>query len=278
MTRTAFAVVTLLFVAASAVAQHSRELLRPVDAARSLRLEEYNSTFLKEQTYFGSRCRIVEVNASLLSQAQEITVTPFGDVDSIELLPLPGTPRRNGEDHIFWSGRYANDPLYEVLGAGVSVTIAAHSWDLEPSGDAVISSQNRFEFSPLCTFDQAGNAVLERSSVTGPLVLPGEPPRTPEQIERHKRLQSLSKHAFYAVDALFDVPGDNTYVLQALKYTPRYSVIYEIRRDTVIPVRIDVMPGDPPPTAEERASVERYKRFVETLPDDRGKAIRGDVP
>lgn len=272
MTRTVFALLTLLFVAASAGAQQSRELLRPINDARSRQLDEYNSSFLKEQTYFASRYRIVEFNADVLFQEQEITVTPFEDIKPIELVPLPGTPRRIGDEHIFWSGRYRNDPLYEALGTGVSVTIAANSWDLEPSGDAVISSQNRFEFSPQWSIDEAGKAVLERSSVPGQLTVPGEPPRTAEQIRRHKRLQSLDKQAFYSVDAVFDVPGGSRYVLKALKYSPRYAVIYEIPRDTVLPGGIDA-----PPTAEEQAVFERYKRFVETLPNDSGKSIRGDV-
>ena len=227
----AFAVVSLFFVVAvSAGAQQTRELLQPVDTARSLRLEEYNSAFLRDATYFASRYRIVAVDPRLLSQAQEITVTPFDDVEPIQLVPVSGTPRRLGENHIYWTGSYKQFAPFEALGIRVvTVTIAANAWDVGPSGDAAISS-------------------------------------------------AFNPRSFYSVDAVFDVPGGSRYVLQALRYTPKYSAIYEIPRDTLIPVRIDIMPGDPPPSAEERASFERYRRFVEARPDESGKPIRGDMP
>lgn len=279
--QTAVSVAALLMFSGAAYAQESRELVRSLDDARSQRLEEYNSTFLRGETYFASRHRIVELNAALLSQAREITFTPFEDVEPIALVPVRGTPRRTGEEHIFWTGIYKPFALLETLGGPqVSVTIAANAWDLDPSGAAVISSQNRFEFSPLWTFDERGNPVLDRSKFPpGALVVPGDPPRTPAQIERHMRLQTLDKHAFHSVEAVFDVPGSSRYVLKPLKYSPRYSVLYELTRDTVVPVRIDAMPEGSPLTEEELAVFERYNQFLETLPkDEPGKSIRGDVP
>jgi hypothetical protein len=279
--KTAVAVATVLLFTVAADAQESKELVRPIDADRALRLEQYNSAFLRQELFHAARHRIVEVNADLLLDAQDITVTPFEDVEPFQLAPLPGTPRRVGDDHIFWSGQYKQlEALNEALGAPVvSVTIAANAWDLEPSGDAVVSSQNRFEFSPLWVVNENGNVVLDRSRAPpGQLVIPGDPPRTPEQIAKHRRIQNLNKHAFYSVDAVFDAAGGSRYVLKALKYTPRYSVLYEIRRDTVMPVKIDRMPGDPEATPEERAAFDRYRRLVESLPNESDKSIRGEIP
>ncbi|HET8699778.1 MAG TPA: hypothetical protein VFO94_20000, partial [Gammaproteobacteria bacterium] len=72
-----------LFAITFAGAQQPNELLQAVDSAKALRLEEYNSVFLKEALYFAARHRIVTANAALLLTASEITVTPFDDAPVI---------------------------------------------------------------------------------------------------------------------------------------------------------------------------------------------------
>src|SRR5882672_3712676 len=225
--KTATMVVASLLVAApSPEAQQTRELLSPVDPTVALRLEEYNATSLKEETYFASRHRIVRANDALLLDANEITVTPFGDMEPIRLSPLPGTPERAGRDLVFWKGGYRDDRAgAELARFGVppmTVTISRSAWDMDPSGNA--------------------------------------------------------EQAFVSVDAVFDVPFGGKYVLTHLKYTPKYSVIYEIRRDTVIPIRIDVTPGDPDLSPAEKEAGARYQAFLQALPKETDKPIRGEPP
>jgi hypothetical protein len=278
--------ISMFLAMTSAGAQQSNELLQPVNSEKSLRLEEYNDVFLKEQLYFAARHRIVKADAALLLTASEITVTPFDDGPAIHLVALPGSPQREFQDeHIFWRGRYREYPL-DIFGPDgpppPSATIASHAWDLDPSGQALISSQNRFEFSPNWTFDEAGNPVLEKNgagSIGGPSESSG-PPKTPEQIARHKQLKSLNTHAFYSVDAVFEPPGvDSRYVLMPLKYTPKYSVIFEIPRDTATAARIDVLsPEDAKLSDEEIAVGTRHRDFLNKLPKETNKAVVGDVP
>jgi hypothetical protein len=225
-----------LFAITFAGAQQPNELLQAVDSAKALRLEEYNSVFLKEALYFAARHRIVTANAALLLTASEITVTPFDDAPVINLIALPGSPEREFHDqHVFWRGRYREYPL-DIFGPNgpppPSATIASHAWDLTASGEQI------------------------------------------------KQLDSLEKHAFYSVSAVFEPPGAaSRYILMPLKYTPRYSVIFEIRRDTVIPVRTDVTsPEDAKLSAEERAVADRYREFLNGLPKETDKVVLGDVP
>jgi hypothetical protein len=280
----------LLFIAISlllfstAGAQQETDLLHPVDPAKARRLEEYNGSSLKEEVYFARRYRLVVADVDLLLQQRTVTVTPFDDVAPIRIEPLPGTPTRSGNDVIQWRGQFLDDPArgvpgLEVFGASPPVTILAHAFDLDGSGDATASFLNRFEFSPRWTFDEAGNPVAEPAPNGGSAAaIMGPPPQTPEQIERHKRLKNLKKEAFFSVRATFDLPIGSRYILAPLKYTPKYSVIYEITPDTVIPIRTDVMPGDPEFSATERAAASRYSAFRKSLPKDDGKRIREDIP
>lgn len=85
-------------------------------------------------------------------------------------------------------------------------------------------------------------------------------------------------NGFFSVFAVLDVPDRPKYVLQPLRYTPQYSVVYEIPRDAVIPFTIDRQPGEPDRTTdEERAVAARYRAFIESLPDETDKKVVGDV-
>jgi hypothetical protein len=84
------------------------------------------------------------------------------------------------------------------------------------------------------------------------------------------------EHAFWSVQATLEVPGGSN-VLMPLKYTPKYSVVYEITPDTLVPIRVDFMPGDPEPSATEKAAWARYRAFVDSLPREDGKPVRGDI-
>lgn len=86
-------------------------------------------------------------------------------------------------------------------------------------------------------------------------------------------------HAFFSAFAVFELPGSARYVVQPLKYTPRYSVVYEMARDAIIPVRIDRQPGEPEFRDDnERKVSERYQTFRNGLPEEKDKQILGDIP
>lgn len=267
------AVSLLLSVTLPVTAQHERELLREVDANQAQLLEAYNFVFLQEELYFASRHRIVRADMNVLLQQRDITVTPFEDVEPIGL--IHETLTRPGDDVIFWRGRidFQDDLLFRVAGVGIPAAISMFAWDLDEEGSAVSSVQNRFEFSPDWRFDEFGNLDLDRDVIAST-----PPPQTPEEIERHRRLQKLDKRAFFSSRAVFDVPGGSRYVLTPLRYTPRYSVIYEIAPGTVIPIVIDRSLREPDPRSEsQKAAFNRYRTFVENLPKEEGKQIRGDL-
>ena len=90
-------------------------------------------------------------------------------------------------------------------------------------------------------------------------------------------LTAQDKGTFYSVSATLDVPGDSKYILEPLRFTPRYSVIYEMPRDTVTAFRIDATPGDPPLSAEEQSVLNALQKFMDGLPDERDKKVLGDI-
>jgi hypothetical protein len=61
-----------------------------------------------------------------------------------------------------------------------------------------------------------------------------------------------------------------------LRYTPRYSIVYEVDEEKVVPVPFE--PGDEVTlTDEQKGRVEQYERFMSRLPSEEKKAIRGDI-
>ena len=89
------------------------------------------------------------------------------------------------EDDLFWSGRVQ---LGEVIGSSRSTpsspaTLGLHAWDIDTNEHALLSSQNRFQFSPDWRFDESGNPVFEGAS--GGIIPDGSPPPVlPEDRDR----------------------------------------------------------------------------------------------
>lgn len=224
-----FLTIALCLLAAARVdAQDRSEVLLALDPAHAQRLEEYNAIFLRQETYFASRYRIVKVDTDALLSETEITFTPFDDSEPIELLRT--RLDRPWEGSVYWRGRYANDRLFEISGGelGLSVTVSMHPWHVDASGTAI-------HYDP-------------------------------------------DKNGFFSVFAVLDAPDRPKYVLQPLKFTPQYSVVFEISRDTLALFRIDREPGEPEfRNDNERAVFERYRAFMESLPDETGKKVVGDV-
>ena len=257
-------------------AQEAPELLHSVDSGLAQRLDAYNRTFLDDRLYFAARYRIVRADVDLLFSERDILITPFNDVDSIEVLAQE-LRNRDGDDPV-WVGRYPNDPVFERFGPpGLAVKINLHAWDVDTAGNASVSGLNRFEFSPAWQIDQNGRPFLPGGSDENSSVVAGPPPQTPEQIDRHQRLLHLSKRTFYSVGAILNTPNGHKYVITPLRFTPKYSVVYELLPGAV-PGRIDREPGEPEYRNDrERAQLQRYREFRDRLPSEEGKAVRGDL-
>jgi hypothetical protein len=92
-------------------------------------------------------------------------------------------------------------------------------------------------------------------------------------------LQDLEKHAFYSVAAVFqDLDGKN-YSLSPLKYTPRYSVIFEIDPDRLFVTQFDPTPGETQVRGDaEKMAAAQYEAFIKSLPRETDRAVRGELP
>jgi len=272
---------TLLLTSALVHAQRQAgpvpELLEQVDPYRAQRLAEYNSVFLQEALYTARRYRIVQANIDLLLIDDDFTITPFEDVAPIRITQ---ESVQRTEDVVYWHGRVqtALQPQLDAYGINIFTSISIYAWDLDESGTASPSLQNRFTHSPSWRIDESGVPVLE-TVPEGEAGIVGPPPQTPGDIERHRRLKNLERHAFYSATAEISLPEGARYVLMPLEYTPKYSVIYEVDRDKVIQMLIDpLLPGEVDTRSEsEKLKVARYNALIESLPKEVGKPVREDI-
>ena len=268
--RERFLVLTALFLGGLAAHAQPREMLRAVSEDQAGRLEEYNRIFLQQELYSAARHRIVSVDTTLLLGNAAVTITPFPDVT-----PLVVTPERvrRADTAVSWFGRiHVDDATLEPLGFKVYTPITMLWWDLNDSGNGELSGANRFKFSPAWRIDESDKPILVTQGVARPNEI-GPPPQTPEEIAEHKRLSKLHRRAFGSFSARLELPTGQTYVVTPLAYTPRYSVVYELDMDKIVPIPFE--PGDAT-TAEQREKVARYEAFRNGLPIE-NKAIRGDL-
>ena len=271
----------VLFIVAMATfgADKPKELFKEVNASKSQRLMEYNSVFLKKALYQASRHRIVKVNTKLLLKDDDFIITLF-DGESIQI-KQKSVERK--QDIIYWNAYvdFGQHPELNKLGFQLSTLIGMFAWDLDESGRAILSMQNRFKHSPYWEIDEFDNPFLGPPPV-GEVAIVGPPPSTPEEIAQHKRLKKLKKHKFYSVQAIFQVLRENSspavrkYVLKPLKYTPKYSVIYELDPNKFFMSQIDPDPGEERDLADQQ-SWEAYDSFVRNLPKESNKVVKGDI-
>ena len=246
------------------------ELLQGVSDDQARRLEEYNRVFLQETLYSAGRHRIVSIDTQLLLHDDAITMTPFPDVP-----PLLVTAERihRTDTYVNWFARiHVDDATLEPLGFKLYTSISMLWWDVNDRGDAELSGANRFKFSPAWRIDEGDRPILAPEGVarSGDI---GPPPRTPEEIAEHKRLSKLRRHAFGSLSARLELPSGQTYMVTPLAYAPRFSVVFELDPDKVVPIPFE--PEDEI-TAEQREKVARYNAFRNSLPVET-KPIWGDV-
>ncbi len=250
--------------------------MQKVNENKAQRLAEYNTVFLQDQLYFASRHRIVKADTKVLLEDDDFVVTPFSDVEPIYI--KQGSVQR-GQDQTYWHGLVQTKHQSELDAYGISLrtTISMHAWDLDEFGNAHLSMMNRFKHSPRWKIDETNTPILEVPA-EGQIGTTGPPPLTPEDIERHKRLKKLNKRKFHSVSATFSTLDGKKYVLAPLKYTPKYSVIYEIDPNKVFLTQFDY----PSETEDVRSHGEimqtlQYQTFREGLPKEVNKAVKGDI-
>lgn len=257
----------LLLIALPANAQ-LRELLRSIDQRQAQRLEAYNRVFLQEELYSAGRYRIVAVNTDLLLQNEPVAITPFPDVKPILL--TPEKVRRTDVAVSWLANVLLDDPAFQ--GAQFKAPITVLWWDLNDLGNAELSGSNRFRFSPVWRIDENNQPVLMPDGVTREA---GPPPRTPEEIAEHKRLSRLQRRAFGSLATRLELPTGQFYVVAPLRHTPRYSVVYELDRDKIVPIPFE--PEDAVnQTEEQRRKVQQYDAFRRSLQTE-DKPVRGDI-
>lgn len=232
------------------------ELLHPVDYEKSKKIQEYNGKYFKEITYFSSRYSIVRVNDDLLLNSKsndEFTITPFvGETFHIITKSLV---RKPGE-RAFWRGELVfpglSDPRAELESktederAGLTVeqamsilfgiNISIFSWDRNLDTDEV---------------------TIAYKTVSGNLQKEPKENHIPTRIKRND---------FKSVSSTFSVlPTSQKFVLQPLKFTPKYHIIYEVDPEKVITSTENYAA---PSTEENKRRVRQYREFQETLTED----------
>lgn len=279
MTKSRNAIFAILLLSAPFVrAQELPELLQAVNEAKARQLIQYNSPWLQAELYFAKRSRIVTVNASLLLTDDDFTVTPFDDIAPLHV--TKGNVQRY-EEAFSWVGWIIADLPEAVRAAGVrqAINLYGLAWDTDEFGRASESSENRFQFSPQWTFDFFDRPILGLREGQG--LATGPPPQTPAEIARHKALLKLNKSAFYSVSADFQLLLPNArYRLAPLKYTPKYSVIFELDPAKLVPITLDRPPSGEPitRTPDDRVKISEYENFIRNLPPDRNVAVVEELP
>ncbi len=233
-----------------------KELLEEVNFNKAEQLVEYNAVFLEELLYFSSRHRIVKADTKLLQKDDDFTVTLFSDV---EPLHFRQESVMRQIDAVYWNGSivFPQDVQVELDKNKIKVQtmISMHAWDLDASGNAYLSLENRFK------------------AIAGP------PPKTIEEIERHRKLKKLKKHQFYGVEAVFQTLDGKKYGLVPLKHTPKYSVLYEINPDKSFIESIDAAEyGETyARSISEEIRYKEYQILKDRLAKEEDKAVKGDL-
>ena len=272
-----YVVALCLLVDASASLAAPKQLFKEVNPNKALRLEEYNSAFLQEALYQSARHRIVKVDIKMLEKDKEFLFQAFSDTEAVlfhgEAQQLSSNPA--DEEWWRWSGKPS---AFDVL---PDVDLYIHNYDIDKeTGVANPSAENKFKHSRHWTFDEGGVLVLE-TLTEGEFAIAGPPPETPEDIEYHKKLKKLRKNAFRSTSSTqFYIPTKNGlrhYYLIPLKYTPKYSVIYEKDPEKHFAIIIDLAPGETDNRSELHKLREReYLRFVAGL-EKKDKAIKEEA-
>lgn len=271
-------IVILLLIAPLARAQNLPELLQAVDASKARRLVEYNSPWLQAELYSARRSRVVSVDTTILMRDDDFALTPFDDVEPLHI--TKGNVQRYDEA-FSWGGWIAADLPEVARAAGVrqAINLYGLAWDTDESGRASEASSNRFQFSPQWTFDFFDQPIL-KTPEGGQAIATGPPPQTAQEIARHKELLKLNKRAFYSVTADFQVFPSTRYRLVPMKYTPKYSVLFEIDPEKAVPIaREKPAEGEVVTrTPADQVKLSDYESFIRNLPPETNVPVVDELP
>ena len=279
------------------------ELVRPLDAANADAVAEHNGPSLEDELYFSERHRIVGINVAVLTAGSDVQLTPFPDVQPLqlrvdnpisEMVGLSGyqqvrlEPTRNrGADAMAIRAHLPQEVVGgltdEQLLALVfrPIRLEVHSYDVDAAGNATPSSLNRFRHSPFWEIDESDRPYLreptDEEQKAGAIA--GPPPETPKEIAYHRRLKRLTKNAFYSVETHFNVTHPDgmasSYSLVPLEFSPRYSVLFEWDESKRI---LGSRDHGVPRSAENQARLDAYEAFRASLqPQADGTRVLGDV-
>lgn len=257
-----------LLASTSALAA-SHELFIPVESGKAIRIEEYNGASLKKKLYASARHRIVDVDEQvLLAGDSPVTISLF---DGGLILVTPTEVRRRGS-FVSWFGQIEmpvqivdaiasedwasrGTSSEAVVKALATVRIVMMGHDVNPeTGEASLSPRN-------------SNGPADKASHVG-LVSEEQYASAEREVEPFVS-SSRQLDAFYSITADFVDPSSNRrYVLEPLKFTPKYSVFYEVDPSKQFPVNIDspAEEFEQSLSAEQKANRERYEDFVKSLP------------
>lgn len=264
---------------------NANELITEVDAVKAQQLADYNAVFLQEALYSTKRHRIVEVDTDLLLNASEFTITVFDDVPPFEYVAERFSTH---EDMIYVKAHFVDASQGSSLTnlaslIDSSALIGMHAWDLYATNEAVLSMRNRRAFSPSWQID--GNETdgpLPSSQFTCDTRVEEYPQNAPEGGEGNDNDASLQKRQFYSVSTSIVSPDGIRYRLTPLRYTPKYSVIKELDPSKFTNILMDPTIGADGTvidtrSEEDKAKQDAYRDFIDSLPDETGKVVLGDI-
>lgn len=255
--------------------QKPKELLMEVNPQKAEKLRAYNADFLAQNLYFSSRHRIVRANLKVLEGKNEITITPFPDVDPIYVEPMHYvTNQERGR----WVGKLKLDKPVKANNQELEfkVLVSLLSWDVDDEGNAHVSGDNRFEYSPYWSFDEFDNPILEVPD-QAEAAIAGPPPSTPEAIKKHKKTKTLKKNQFRSAKVIISTLDGKKYVVEPLRFTPKYSVVYEYDPSKYIPIANDDGTAATELSPDDTRKIKEYNEFMDRHEQDYTQSIKGEV-
>jgi len=248
----------------------------PTDQAR--KLEEYNGVWLQKLLYPSARYRIVAANyQALLEGNSDITVKLFNG-DEVTIVPKSLNKRGSfatwigelilPEDLVAAVAATAPEDLGgmaadEVIETIARVTLTLKGYDVDPAnGSAKLSPRSRSKGRPGPSYTAISGQETKLSA---------SPPRRPQ----------YTLDAFYALEGTISVPQTRRrYHIEPLRFTPKYSVLFELDSGKVVPVNTDTPPEEFEErlTPEQRTARDSYREFLSRLPAEQTpKSVREDI-
>lgn len=227
-----------IFLYATYATGAPKELFKPVNYEKVYRLEDFNREFLREELFFSKRHRIIKVNPKVLDKDDSFTLTPFEGMEPLVIVSAPQRTERRREWVTFWNAKIESQP------DAIAFTFNLFSYDTDIDGVSSVSMYNKFRHSEDWEINDSGLAVLPDSEGKRNSMVIGPGPSSEEDIEHHRKMKRLKRKSVQSLSAHFWVKDSDTgiyteYRIVPLRFTPKYSVIFEIDQQKKFPFLID---------------------------------------